>query len=234
MKLKREDIIQIVVGSLSLGLFLWGFVHEYNNAPEEDRSTYLFVLMTAVSLYVLILSDRITAYLTNKRALQDFKSIIPDDLQVFKKFDDSKAAFAYIQNRIKTASLVKNTMIQKRGEEIEQNYRTEFDKTFLKALKKNANLECIEVVSKGFECKALERKKDAINSYNAYLIEDIPTAFLNFIIIRIDADERELVIGWATNVTNQNQDAFLIKDDRLIKYFEHIFDSMQNNGTRIQ
>lgn len=234
MKLKREDKIQIIVGLISLALFIWGYFYKYANAPQGDKSTYFFILMSALSIYILILTDRITGYLSKQKTLEEIISSLPQGMHSIRKFEDSKSAMDYLSNKIKTAKLVKNTMIEKRDEVINQNYRSDFDSAILKTLSKRTKLEYIEVVSQNFVSKSKERAKNSKATYNSFLLPEIPTAFLNFSIIKLDANEKELIIGWSTNVTIQNQEAFLIRDTRLIDYFEHIFDSMKTLGKKIK
>lgn len=230
-QLKKEEIIQLIIGIISLAIFLWGFIHEYRQAPSDDsKETYFFILTTALSIYILILSDRITSFYSTQRSLDELKRVIPQDIKVFFQFNDSKEALDHIAGKMRTATLIKNTMIQKKDEDLNPNYRSNFDKKFIKSLQKNKNLECIEVYSKGHRNKVKERKKASNNSYHAYYINDIPTVFINYSIIKFNNGEKELILGWATNVTYQNQEAFLIKDSRAVDYFEHVFDNMMEKG----
>ncbi len=57
--------------------------------------------------------------------------------------------------------------------------------------------------------------------YNYCLLENHPTSFINFIVIKYKNGDEELIIGWAiTKKRGHEQAAYKIIDIRVIEYFK--------------
>lgn len=237
-KLKPSDLTVQLIGILiSFFIFILGFSLNFDFSPDAQVAAKI-VVTTACSIYVLIVSERISAAIRERNSLKKLQSSIPQTLQTIYKFSDSNEALEYISSKLSDSRLVLNTRIEKDGERINAakkilDARQRYDSQILKSLE--SEIEFREVVTSSFVPPSKERQKQSNAAYGLYdvrLCETIPSSFLNFTILKYDS-ERELVIGWATADYDINQPAYRITDDRIIDYFEGIHKKLFDKGKRI-
>ncbi len=233
--MKKEIIIYLSSILLSGIMLLVGL---FSKLYPVDATLNPLVSLV-VSIFIIIIGERIANFQREEAKLEKFESKLPPNLTGIEQFNNLDEALNYITSKIPKAEIIYNTRIEKMNEkqraarDSEKKYREVIDMSISKK-----DVEFQEIVSDSFKNNAIERFKLTAESgtYNAKYIDIIPPSFLNFTILDYGNNSREILIGWATSglKSELHQPTFMIKDNRVVDYFQQIFDAMFFYGKDIE
>ena len=232
--MKKEIIIYLASALVAVILMLVGlFTDLYPISDDLKPLTSL-----SVAIFAFIVGERVANYIREDNTIKSIRSQIPDKLTTIIRLNSLDEALDYLTYNIKRAEVLYNTRIEKTNEKDRSPRKSEI--AFSNALNElivEKDIELKEVFSPKFRQSAVERLKltKNIGTYDARLIDIVPPSFLNFTIIDYGNDTKDLIIGWATcGIKSEiHQPSFVIHDNRIVEYFQDIFDAMYSNGADI-
>lgn len=232
--MKKEIIIYLVTILISLIMMLVGL---FTNIYPVDEGVKPLVSLT-VSIFVVFIGERLANYTREENSLKKFEKKLPNHLTQITQFYSLDEALGYLTFNLQRAEVIYNTRIEKLGEKNRKNRasETKYNEAIMNVISKH-DVELNEVISLRFENSAKERLNltNENGTYNVRLINIVPPSFLNFTILDYGNNIKELIIGWATCGLKSeiHQPTFKIDDDRVIEYFQQIFDAMYINGKNL-
>jgi hypothetical protein len=197
-----------------------------------------------VPLLVLLLTNQISALLKTSSdredIVHDVVTFLPEASTIVH-FENSSLAMEYLIQNVPRTKSVFNTRIARKAIEdsIPENVTVidEFDEVVSKAIENGTNYNWI--VSQEYEAaaKALcEKRNQYARSHRSaglccFWIVDVGDApFVHFAILEYQ-DHSELLLGWAiTSVRSYGEKVFLIRDERLVRYYRGLFDVYAQTG----
>lgn len=233
--MKKEIIIYLATILLSFVMMLVGL---FTNLYPIDETLNPLVSLV-VSIFVIIVGERIANFYREENKLLKFESKLPPNLTGIEQFNNLDDALNYLSTKFSKAEIIYNTRIEKKNEQQRavRDSEIKYGEVIKKAITKK-DVELQEVVSKRFKSSASERIKltSENGTYNVKYIDIIPPSFLNFIILDYGNNSKEVLIGWATSglKSELHQPTFKIKDERVVNYFQQIFDAMFFYGKDIE
>lgn len=234
MTILAEILIYTLCLILALVAYVFGISDDFFGLLSDPTHSILASFFGGILIFLI--GDRITAGIREhllKTAIANSTtkafSGIPQINNVIE-YPSSDHAMRYLTSRIPDAAIMLNTKISKEKVEPRSDVGPEFHKAIKKAVKSGLCIK--DIVSEKYHDTAEEFKNESdsmTGTYQYSVMQEAPPCFLNFIILEYSTGEKELMFGWATsNYMGTEQKAYMIRDSRVISYFEKYHTALFN------